>query len=195
MLRNSLRLSSLALFVVAIAPIAAGAQTALPGLANHWVVIVRHAEKPETGTGLTPAGVARANAYVSYFTHYKADGNVIKFGRLIATADSKNSFRERLTLEPLSKATGIPLELGFKNKQFGDMVKSLNDSPKPGNILICWHHGNIAPMVTDFGGNATKLIGAAKWPEDRFDWVIQLHYDASGRLIQKDTKKIVEPKF
>ena len=167
----------------------------MPGLANRWVLVIRHGEKPETGTGLTPAGEARAKAYVEYFTHYKADGHPIKIGRLIATKDGKNSWRERLTLTPLSEATKIPLEMDFKNGKYDELVKSLNDSPGKGNILICWHHGNIPPMISAFGADPVKLIGAAKWPDDHFDWVIQLHYDATGHLIPKDVKRVVEPKF
>jgi hypothetical protein len=187
-------LFSLAAFAL-LAPGTAHGQQALPGLANRWVLVVRHGEKPETGTGLTPAGEARARAYVSYFTHYTADGKQITIGRLIATKDGKNSWRERLTLTPLSEATKIPLEMGFKNGQYDELVQSLNLSRKPGNILICWHHGNIPAMITAFGADPDKLIGSEKWPSDHFDWVIQLHYDGSGRLIPKDVKRVVEPKF
>ena len=30
------------------------------------IVVIRHAEKPDTGDGLAPAGEARANAYVDF---------------------------------------------------------------------------------------------------------------------------------
>lgn len=165
------------------------------GLANRWVLIIRHGEKPADGPKLTPAGEARAKAYVAYFTHYKSDGTPIKIGRLIATRDSKGSFRERLTLTPLSQATGIPIEMGFSNKQVGEMVDSLKAPGKPGNILICWHHGRIPEMITDFGADPVKLIGSAKWPGNHFDWVIQLHFDSAGRLIPRDCRKVVEPNF
>jgi hypothetical protein len=73
------------------------------GLADTTVLIIRHAEKPDSGTGLAPAGEARAQAYVGYFQHLRLNGVVFRPDTLIATADSKNSARERLTLEPLSK--------------------------------------------------------------------------------------------
>jgi hypothetical protein len=188
----SRRLSCVAIFVGLALAVSAPAQT---GLANRWVLIIRHGEKPAEGPELTPAGEARAKAYVAYFTHFTVGGKPIKIGRLIATKDSKGSYRERLTLTPLSQATGIPLEMGFKNKEDGALVASLKSGGKPGDILICWHHGRIPDMLSAFGADSAKLLGAPKWPDDRFDWVIELHYDASGHLIPKDCKKLVEPRF
>src|SRR5438105_3217071 len=94
----------------------AGAQQVKPPLANEVILIIRHAEKPEEGTGLTPIGVQRANAYVDYFRAYRIDGQPAHLDHLIATADTKKSFRERLTLEPLGKALGQPLDIRFKTK-------------------------------------------------------------------------------
>ncbi len=196
MLRTCRQLGSFAAaFLALVASQIAHGQDALPGLANRWVLVIRHGEKPESGTGLTPAGEARAKAYVNYFTHYSANGHLVKIGRLIATKDTAKSWRERLTLAPLGEATKIPLEMDFKNAEVDELVKSLNQTPGKGNILICWHHGQIPALLTDLGADATKVLGAAKWPGDHFDWVIQLHYDASGHLVAQDVKKIVEPTF
>src|ERR1700722_2723870 len=74
------------------------------GLANAVVIVIRHGEKPDDGTGLTPAGEARAKAYVKYFADYQVDGQPLHLDKIFATADSKSSFRERLTVEPLAKA-------------------------------------------------------------------------------------------
>jgi broad specificity phosphatase PhoE len=93
------------------------AQSTANYLANNTVLIVRHAEKPESGTGLTPLGEARARLYAKYFEPFQEDGLSIPVDCLYAGADSKNSIRPRLTLEPLSKATGLPLQRG--NKRVG----------------------------------------------------------------------------
>ncbi|MCG2991082.1 hypothetical protein, partial [Escherichia coli] len=76
------------------------------GLADATIAIIRHGEKPDSGTGLSPAGEKRAQAYSAYFQHLTLDGRPFRPDTLIATADSKNSARERLTLEPLSQALG-----------------------------------------------------------------------------------------
>src|ERR1700722_18983705 len=77
------------------------------GLKNTVVLIIRHAEKPDSGNTLTPAGEERAKAYVKYFKDYTVEAKPVTLDYLFAAADSKGSMRPRLTLEPLSKATGM----------------------------------------------------------------------------------------
>jgi hypothetical protein len=100
----------------------AALETPTAGLADATVLIIRHAEKPDSGTGLSSAGEVRAQAYVGYFQHLTLNGIAFRPDTLIATADSKNSARERLTLEPLSRALGIPLDLRFDNKDIAGLV-------------------------------------------------------------------------
>src|SRR5665213_3932729 len=82
------------------------------------VLIIRHAEKPESGYELSPAGHERAAAYVKYFKNFTIDGKPLHLDRLIAAADSMGSHRPRLTLEPLSQALGLPIDTRFKDKDF-----------------------------------------------------------------------------
>ena len=105
--------------------ISAALEAKTTGLADATVLIIRHAEIPDSGTGLSPAGEARAQAYVGYFQHLTLNGAAFRPDTLIATADSKNSARERLTLEPLSQALGIPLDLRFDNKDIAGLVHAL----------------------------------------------------------------------
>jgi hypothetical protein len=86
-------------------------------LANNTVLIVRHSEKPETGTGLTPVGEARARLYIKYFQPFQEQGLSLPVDCLYAGADSEKSFRPRSTLEPLSKVTGMPSNQS-RNKGF-----------------------------------------------------------------------------
>ena len=160
-------------------------------LANATVLVIRHGEKPAEGTGLTPAGEARAKAYVGFFKNLKVAGKPIHIDHIFATKDSKNSFRERLTVEPLGKALNLPLDLRFKNKAYGEMVKDIQTHNYGKGILICWHHGNIAPLVKSFGA-AENLIPGGKWPDETFDWLVELKFDANGKLIPNQTKTIHE---
>lgn len=75
-----------------------------PGLADVTLLVVRHAEKPsaEGDADLSPAGAARTEAYATYFRHFALDGKPIHLEALIASSDSKESARPRLTLEPLA---------------------------------------------------------------------------------------------
>jgi hypothetical protein len=162
------------------------------GLRNAVVLIVRHAEKPETGMELTPAGVQRANAYTNYFRNFSVDSKPLRLDCLIAAADSKNSHRSRLTLEPLSKSLGLPLDLSHTNKQVVELAAELQARPHGQGILIAWHHEQIANLIKALGADPATLLPDGKWPDDVFCWVIQLRYDQEGRLIPGGTKRINE---
>lgn len=163
-----------------------------PGLANATLLIVRHAEKPaEKGDpGLAPAGAARAKAYASYFRHFAVDGAPVHIDTLVASADSDESARPRLTLEPLSAATGLPIQHDFANKEVKDMAHWLEATPH-GNVLIAWHHGKLTKLIEKLGADPAALLPGGEWPDDVYNWVIELRYDADGDL--SEAKRIVEP--
>jgi broad specificity phosphatase PhoE len=158
-------------------------------LSNVVILIIRHAEKPETGMELTPAGVQRADAYTNYFRNLTVDAKPLKLDCLIATADSKNSHRPRLTLEPLGKTLGLPLDLRFKNKESEQLALELQTRPHGKQILICWHHDQIPVLIRALGADPAKLLPEGKWPDDVFSWVMQLRYDQDGRLLPGETKR------
>jgi hypothetical protein len=163
-----------------------------PALKDAVILIIRHAEKTASGDELSPEGYKRADAYVNYFKNYQLDGKPLKLDYLYAAADSKNSKRVRLTVEPLSKATGLKLDNRFANKKFQGMVDELRATSHGHEILICWHHGQIANLVEALGADPDTLLPKGKWPDDVFDWVLELHYDGNGRLIPSQTKRINE---
>ena len=154
-------------------------------LANNTVLIVRHAEKPEKSTaqtGLTEAGQHRAEAYTKYFEPYKEDGMRVNVSALYAGADSPASIRPRLTLEPLSKSSGLPLNAAFSTKDPESLLALLRTHPHGETPLICWRHGQIPALLRALGAAPDSLLPAGRWPDDIYDWVIVLHFDAQGRL-------------
>jgi broad specificity phosphatase PhoE len=158
------------------------AQSTANYLANNTVLIVRHAEKPESGTGLTPLGEARARLYAKYFEPFQEDGLSIPVDCLYAGADSKNSIRPRLTLEPLSKATGLPLHLNVGTKESAALVLELKTEAHGRYPLVAWRHGEIPALLTAFGASPEKLLPNGRWPDDVFDWVIVLTIGPDGQL-------------
>lgn len=162
------------------------------GLKDAVVLVIRHAEKPEDGKELSPQGMERAKAYVHYFQTFQVDGQPLKLDTLFAAHDSKNSERQRLTLEPLSHGLNLPLNCDFKDKAPETLARELEAKPLGTNILICWHHGKIPELLRGLGANPDALLPEGKWPEDVFDWVIELRYDHQGRLIPAESKKINE---
>ena len=172
--------------------ISAPCQKPSPPLANAVILIIRHGEKPEEGTGLTTLGQHRADAYVSYFEHYKVGGKPFKVDRIIATKDTKKSYRERLTVEPLAKTLHEDIDLRFKNADVEDLAKDLKSHFYGHQFLICWHHGEIPDLLQAFGADPAKFLPGGVWPKDTFDWVIELHFDASGNLMPAGSKLIHE---
>ncbi|HTR44038.1 MAG TPA: flagellar basal body-associated protein FliL [Pseudomonadales bacterium] len=168
-------------FLLAVTPVLAADS---PGLKDTTVLIIRHAEKPETGYDLTPVGYQRANAYVHYFKNFTIDGKPVTLDHLFAAADSKGSHRPRLTLEPLSKATGLAIDQEFQAKQYQELADALRAKPHGAHILICWHHGDIPQLLQALGAKPEKLLPGGKWPDNVFGWVIQLHYDDKGQLVE-----------
>jgi len=167
--------------LLAATPVFAGDS---PGLADTEILIIRHAEKPGSGFNLTAAGEARAQAYVHYFLSYTEDSKSVKLDHLFAATDSKGSHRPRLTLEPLSRAAGLAIDMRFNNKQFAELADELRAKPHGEHILICWHHGEIPELLQALGANPQQLLPNGKWPDDVFGWMIRLQYDGKGQLAE-----------
>ena len=151
-------------------------------LKNATILVIRHAEKPVVGMELTPAGTARAQAYVGYFAGFHGEGQPLKLDHLYCTADSKGSHRPRLTLEPLCQALKLPIDHRFANKSVPDLVREIRSQSHGQNLLICWHHGEIPALLQALGAAPESVLPHGKWPDDVFGWMIELRYDSTGRL-------------
>jgi broad specificity phosphatase PhoE len=167
-------------------------ETTTNALKDAVILIIRHGEKPEEGTDLSPAGRQRADAYVHYFEHYNVAAHPLALDYLVAAADSAGSHRPRLTLEPLSKASGLKIDLRFKHKDCAGLARDLRTHFHGKRILVCWHHGTIAELVTALGADAAKLLPGGKWPDDEFGWVLELRYDHDAHLIPGETRRLNE---
>jgi hypothetical protein len=158
-----------------------GKSSALKGAV---ILVIRHAEKPAKGNELNADGKARAKAYVNYFQNFKVDGEPLKLDYLFAAADSNESHRARLTIEPTSKKLGLAIDRRFENEQFQKLADEILTKPRGKHILICWHHGEIPQLVRALGADSGQLFPKGKWPDEVYDWVIQLRYDSDGRLVE-----------
>ena len=154
-------------------------------------LLIRHAEKPEEGAGLAPAGEIRAKAYADYFQALKLGSETLKPDAIYAAADSKNSRRPRLTVEPLAHALGLAVNTDYKDRDFALLANALQSRKSTGrNLLICWHHGAMLELLRALGADPGTLLPAGRWPGEEYDWLIVLRYDAAGHLV--DARRIDE---
>jgi hypothetical protein len=188
------RLVLVALWVMALALSAHAAGDSTTGLADTTVLVVRHGEKPDSGPGLSPEGEARAQAYVTYFRPLMLDGVAFRPDMLVASADSKSSARERLTLTPLSQALKLPIDQRFADHEVQNLVAALSTESHGKSILIAWHHGQLGKLIKAFGADPKALLPGGKWPDDVFNWVVVLRFDHTGQLVP-DSARVIEEKL
>ena len=179
-----------ALLVLWLMPAVFAGEAALPlgkqpceTLTNATILIIRHAEKPDHGPELAPAGSQRAQAYADYFQHFQVDGHPLKLNHLFCTADSAGSRRPRRTLEALSQALKLPLDGRFPNKNALALAQEIRTHFHGQNLLICWHHGEIPVLLAGLGADPQAVLPEGVWPDEVFDWLIELRFDAAGRLL------------
>jgi len=159
---------------------------------NSVLLIIRHAENPANGHGLSPRGEQRAKAYANYFQNFTVDSKRLEPNAVLVAADSKHSHRPRLTVQPFAKAANLPIDNRFANKQPADLAAELRTNYQGKVILVCWHHGQIPALLRALGAAPETLLPNGKWPRDVYDWVIVVSYDENGRLIPESTKRISE---
>src|SRR2546429_8443472 len=162
------------------------------GPKNSVILIIRHAEDPANGHGLSARGEERAEAYKNYFLNFTVDSKAREPNAVVVAADSKQSHRPRLTVEPFAKAAKLPIDKRFANNQSIELAADLRANHQGKVILICWRHGNIPALLHALGAKPEDLLPRGKWPNSVYDWVILLNYDQDGRLIPASTRRINE---
>jgi len=162
------------------------------GPKNAVLLIIRHAENPANGHGLSARGAERAEAYKNYFLNFSVDSKRLEPNAVVVAADSKQSHRPRLTVEPFAKAAKLPIDNRFGNKQPADLAAELRANHQGKVILVCWHHGQIPALLRALGAAPETLLPNGKWPKTVYDWVIMASFDENGRLIPESTKRISE---
>jgi hypothetical protein len=137
------------------------------------ILLMRHAEKPDDdrNPNLTPAGFMRANDLVQFVQS--------RYGRpdyIFAADNSKHSCRPLETALPLSKATGVPICLNFKDDDFAELASTLrSDSRFAGKlVVIVWHHGNIPEFAQALQARAGTY--PVKWPGSCYNEILQFDY-------------------
>jgi phosphohistidine phosphatase SixA len=141
------------------------------------VLIIRHAEKPETAgdPNLSQKGFERADA----LAHVIPD-HFVKPDFLIATKKSKGSARPIETITPLSKAIDEPIQSKFADEEIAAVANDVLTNPKYRGkiVLIAWHHGKIPDLAKALGATDAPK----EWNSKVFDRVWQLTF--TGDAVQ-----------
>ncbi|PRP76033.1 phosphoglycerate mutase family protein [Planoprotostelium fungivorum] len=139
------------------------------------VYLIRHGEKPENGTGLSPAGVARSQCLPNVF----GTKSLYNIGYIMAQEYKKDGGRDRpfLTVSPLAKSLGLKVDVSCNRddaacvkKAVAAYQKTQKGSKHPKNILICWEHGALTQVASALG-----VSPAPKYPGSHFDLIWTLN--------------------
>ena len=166
---------------IAAALLGAGTAFAAPA----QIILIRHAEKPEAGAGLSPQGFKRADALVKFF---KSEPAVRRYGdpAAIFAAAPKNedsSIRSIQTVTPLAKALGIQIDSSFMCGQTNKLARAIMENPAYNGcmVLICWQHERLidaAQAFVEYNNSSPAVFNSIplEWPSETFDraWILDL---------------------
>ena len=164
-----------AIFIVAL-----GAGTAFAAPAQ--VILIRHAENPAEGTGLSAQGFKRADALVKFF---KTEAAVTRYGTPVAIyaaapKHEDSSVRSIQTVTPLANALKITIDTRFTRGQTNKIVRDLMENPAYDGrlVLICWQHTNLVEIAQNLAeyNNSPRVSIPLLWPDETYDraWVLDL---------------------
>jgi hypothetical protein len=159
-------LRPLTLLLLALAPASSFATPA-------HVVMIRHAEEPEEGTGLNTRGRERARALVGFF---KSNSAMKRLGAPVAlyaaaqrSEDTSNRSVE--TLRPLARALDLEINEDYTKKEYEEAAEEiLEDEKYDGRtVVICWTHKQMAEFAEELGYEDPD-----EWDGDVYDraWVL-----------------------
>lgn len=172
-----------------------------------FILVIRHAEKPEKEAGdvhLSPAGKERAERLHHLFE--KSDKRPDPFPVpefIFATHNGENSHRPVETVTPLAHKLKLTINEDFHNTlnavvKKGKTAKGINNLRDDlfgagkfagKTVLICWHHGTIPELA-----HALKATQAPdKWKSEVFDRVWQISYNERGEAVFADRPQQLMP--
>jgi len=155
------------------------------------VIIIRHAEKPASGSELSEQGFKRAEALVWFF---RAEPAVTGYGApaaiyAAAPKHEDSSVRSIQTVTPLARALNITINSAFTRGQAHKLAVSIMENPayEGRMVLICWQHEAITNVVRELAeyntpGQAAQGLLPGPWPAGTFDRAWLLNF-SNGRLV------------
>ena len=171
------------------------------------VILIRHAEKPEYGSELSPQGQKRAEALAWFFQN---NADVTRYGApaaiyAAAPKHEDSSVRSIQTVTPLAKALKMEINTEFTRGQTHKIAADIMENPayRGRMVLICWQHTNLVDIVRElaaYSGTAQAIQDSlpSEWPDGAFDrvWILDFYYgrvtsfrDVPQNLLPGDSSK------
>jgi len=114
---------------------------------------------------------------------------------LFATEDSNGSHRPVETVTPLAQALGLTLNHGYTNNQHKALADAILKDPSTYGgkvVLICWHHGEIAKLVHDFGvPKPSSSQPWDPWPGTVFDLLLEVTWIGTAASVQVSHQELL----
>jgi broad specificity phosphatase PhoE len=150
------------------------------------ILVMRHAEKPADpmDPNLTAAGKKRAKRLATFIPKELGKPDFI-----FAAAISPHSKRPYETIKPLSKATKVAIDARIADNDYGVLAQELLTKKKYAGkcILVCWHHGNIPPLMRAL--RAPQGQYPSPWKHTVFNLILRLEFPDGKPKV----KKVYEP--
>jgi hypothetical protein len=172
---------ALALGLAALGWVAAGPRAAaVPA----EIIILRHAEKPATGSELNERGWQRARALPDLFLR---DPRLLEHGHAVAIyvgapAKAGGSVRSIQTMEPTAQALRLTLHQEITRDEIDRLAKALLKDPAYNGktVVVCWEHKKIPGMLKALG----CMTGPDFWADEVYDrlWVLDFADGGAVRL-------------
>ena len=146
------------------------------------VLLIRHAEKPDSGPDLNARGYQRAQALVQFF---ETSPEVTRFGTPVAiygAAPKKKggSVRSIETVAPTAKALGLEVDTDYTKKDVEDAADEVMKTKAYDGktVLMAWEHKKIPDLAAAFGVDDAPDT----WASDVFDRVWVIDFDDDGNV-------------
>lgn len=146
------------------------------------VLLLRHAEKPETGHDLSKRGYERAHALVPFFTKNPELVPLQSIAAIYAQPPSKNypSQRPVETITPLANALGLQVQQGYTREKYEGMCAEIKTNPAYNGkiVIICWSKDDLTNIAHELGAK-----NVTDWPGSNFDRLGVITYSVEDGVL------------
>jgi broad specificity phosphatase PhoE len=150
------------------------------------ILVMRHGEKSDDpdDPDLTAAGQARAIKLATFIPQQFGEPDFI-----FAAAITRHSARPYETVQPLSKATSVGIDATIADNDYGVLAKELLKKDRYAGklVVVCWHHGNIPPLMRYLGASAGSY--PSPWDHKIFNLILQVEMSGGSASV----KQVTEP--